>query len=170
MKSVLVKLNTTLAVNELMSLPTDGGLEIEPDFSSDELGELAKRWGVSHLGPLGGGAVVKRWRDKGLSVRGKVTADVTQQCVVTLQPLTQRVEADLDVMMFPGADPLDMESDIEPLPTDSLQIGEMIAEHLALLVDPYPRAKNVDFEPVADNEPSPSPFAALAVLKSENKP
>jgi hypothetical protein len=54
---------------------------------------------------------------------------------------------------------------------DSLDIGEIVAEELALALNPYPRKAGLDAPQGPDGdavgEPPTSPFAALAKLKRE---
>ncbi|MEO1613255.1 MAG: DUF177 domain-containing protein, partial [Pseudomonadota bacterium] len=69
---------------------------------------------------------------------------------------------------------VDFEGDDPPEPLgDGVDIGAVALEALALGVDPYPRAENAAFAPVAAAPPgaaplegdAPKPFAALAALK-----
>jgi uncharacterized metal-binding protein YceD (DUF177 family) len=165
MKSILAGLETVLPISELMSLPTDGGLMVEPDFQPADCQILKEQLDLLGLDRVEGALTIRRWRGKGLSIRGHLTADIVQACVVTLDPVEQSLRTDVDMMLFPGADPLDMESEIDPLPTTELDIGAIIAEHLALAIDPYPRKKGVEFAEVRDNSAESSPFEALRVLK-----
>lgn len=86
-------------------------------------------------------------------VRGQVTALLTQECVVTLDPVSIEVdqEIDLRVKAHAGEDAVaraesqelsffvDETDPPEPLVTDILDLGQIILEFLALGVDPYPR-------------------------------
>ena len=47
-----------------------------------------------------------------------------------------------------------------------IDLGVIVGEHLALGLDPYPRAPGVDFQPHVEDDPrdDPSPFAALKNL------
>ena len=50
-----------------------------------------------------------------------------------------------------------------------IDLGAIVAEHLALGLDPYPRSPGVAFDGHIEDDPAadPSPFAALAALKSD---
>jgi hypothetical protein len=52
---------------------------------------------------------------------------------------------------------------------DIVDLGEVVAEQLALALDPYPRLPDAVVElpddPVEEAEPRPNPFAALARLR-----
>ena len=80
----------------------------------------------------------------------------------------QDAEADVDVDALEDGPP-------EPVIDDKVDLGEAIAQHLALAIDPYPRAEGVSLasvmsaledmasEPMTEN----GPFAALAKLKQK---
>ena len=66
----------------------------------------------------------------------------------------------------------------EPLPAEGIDAREVVAEHLALLIDPYPRHPDAPAEPLAYATGQPAegetgddegggPFAALGQLKSK---
>jgi hypothetical protein len=58
-------------------------------------------------------------------------------------------------------------SDEDPpdvLGSDLIDIGHYVVEHLALEIDPFPRAPGAEVAPPEPEEP-PSPFAALSRLK-----
>jgi uncharacterized metal-binding protein YceD (DUF177 family) len=120
---------------------------------------------------------LSRWRDRGLRVNGKMTADVTQSCVVTLEPVEAKVEAEFERRFLPDED-LSREDDSdhevfvdpegedppEPLGRD-IDLGEVLVEELSLNLDPYPRKPGAEFHDDAAKEPRENPFAKLAKLK-----
>jgi len=110
-------------------------------------------------------------------------ATVVQACVVSLEPVTTRLEEDVVRKYqkdFPGINPEDEEiempddDNIDPLPVE-VNLTEVLKEALALALPPYPRAK--DSKPGATQFAPPGvppmsdadakPFAALAALKSK---
>ena len=111
----------------------------------------------------------------GLRVTGRVSATVGQNCVVTLEPLSNEVEEAIDLLyMRPAAAAaVDDESQAEaepkwnepePLIGDAVDLGALATEFLVLGLDPYPRKPGAVFEPPRDNPPEPGPFAGLAGL------
>ena len=105
------------------------------------------------------------------------SASVVQQCVVTLEPTPAEIDEELEIRFDLSAEILAAELDIdadeesvEPLEGDVIDIGEVIAQHLSLALDPFPR--HPDAPPPLEEEPAvveeapepvrPSPFAALA--------
>lgn len=124
--------------------------------------------------------VVRRGRDR-LRVTGEVTATVRQACVVTLEPVQNRVEEAVDLEFVAAAagsadvaaaGPAGVDPDRDPpevLADGSVDLGTIATEFLFLGLDPYPRAPGAVFEPVAPRGDADSPFAALAALKPKNE-
>ena len=109
-----------------------------------------------------------------------LSAEITQACVVTLEPLAaqlhrdfgrelvyqpalRRVEkAEKDVLITP--DDEDAPEEIESLHYD---LAGPLVEEFVLAIDPYPRAPGVEFQPPDEASGKPeNPFAALKTLKS----
>ena len=117
-----------------------------------------------------------RGRD-GLHVTGRVTATVRQTCVVTLEPVVNEIDEEVDVDFAPqseiqlaqseaDADGPNLPEGPEPIIGNSVDLGLLATEYLILGVDPYPRKPGVAFDlPKAGDVPEGSPFAALAALK-----
>ena len=148
------------------------------EANEDERRRLAARFGLQSIGDLTA-TVSLEARDKGRIVvaKGRFTATVTQTCVVTLEPLPQRLSEDFTVRMVAEPDPEDaaiidvdptIEEEPEPIEGDSVDAGELVAQHLSLALDPYPRAEGAEFEQQgadAGDAVSDGPFAKLAELK-----
>lgn len=117
------------------------------------------------LAPAPGGA---------LRARGTLRAAVVQECVVTLDPVPQSVEAPIDWRILPpGEEPSDELDDgpdeIESEPDGSVDLGEALVQDLALALDPYPRAPGAEL-PSGASDGKASPFAALRALGGVPKP
>jgi len=112
----------------------------------------------------------------------RVQADVTQGCVVTLEPVPSSLERTFQrELVFVGptrhGHPADaatpdvvLDGDLEegPEEIDSLHIdlATPVLEEFALSLDPYPRRPGVEFAPKSrDSAPRESPFAVLKDLK-----
>jgi uncharacterized metal-binding protein YceD (DUF177 family) len=108
---------------------------------------------------------------------GKVTARLTQSCVVTLDPLAQTAEGTFDVEFRPPAElPQNAEEEVEALSAAELEpiehgridVGRIVYETLSAAIDPYPRKAGAEF--ATDEAGGPlvgesGPFAALKKLK-----
>jgi uncharacterized metal-binding protein YceD (DUF177 family) len=115
----------------------------------------------------------------GVMVEGELAATVRQICVVSLEPFDNPVNEHVALRLLSSslADSAGAEDDgDERDPADviidgAVDLGMLVAEFLALGVDPYPRRPGAVFAPPAaavDDEAS-SPFAALAKLKQEGR-
>ena len=123
-----------------------------------------------------------------IRVTGTIRAALVQSCVVTLEPVPRTLSEAISVLYAPPpAEQTDHEVEVlaegdeaEPLPEGGIDAGEMVAEHLALSFDPYPRHPDAPAGPLTfsagGNEPKKDapgedgdtgPFAALGQLKSK---
>lgn len=139
---------------------------------------LATRFGLSAIDSLTAKVSLESLaKGRLVLAKGEFTADVTQTCVVTLQPLPRKVTESF-VLRFAvepetGESPVidvdpTAEDEPEPIEGGSVDIGELVAQHLSLALDPYPRV--VDAELEAEAQPAgktaaDGPFAKLAQLK-----
>jgi hypothetical protein len=166
-------------------LPAEGR-ELHLAADATERRALAGRFGVSEVETLTADLSIECWRKSGLRLRGRVNARIVQACVVSLEPVVQIVQEDIDVTFVPrrrvpaGGNPraeviIDPDADEPPEEFDgrSLDIGAIVVEHLTLAIDPYPRSTKAEFAALtadadADGNSKPaSPFAALRVLKDK---
>jgi uncharacterized metal-binding protein YceD (DUF177 family) len=113
--------------------------------------------------------VTRRGRS-GLHVVGRVSATVIQTCVVTLEPLENEVDEDIDIAFSPAAASSfdehvgEVEVPLEDAP-EPLIGGAIDTEFLVLGLDPYPRKPDAVLELPPSGEEAANPFAALAGLK-----
>lgn len=89
-----------------------------------------------------------------LVVKGRLEAEVTQLCVVTLEPVVSHLTADIYRIFALGGKAAEREIVVDPLldepePLEGavLDLGEIVAEELALALDPYPRAPGAERSP-----------------------
>lgn len=141
---------------------------------------LAERFGLLSLDSLKASFTLKRVRKDLVRVKGRVSAELAQACVVTLDPVAARIDERFEVDFLEGAQPpvADLELDVEgaeapePAPDGWIDLGELAAEQLGLAIDPYPRkvdaAIPAEWTPEAAAEPAlarPNPFSGLEKLK-----
>lgn len=114
----------------------------------------------------------------GLRVRGRLSATVGQTCVVTLEPLDNDVEEDIDLTFVPSpAVPVAEDPDgpnkvlserewdaPESLVDGVVDLGAITTEFLMLGLDPYPRKAGAIFEAPGEAGRNEGPFAVLAEL------
>lgn len=148
----------------------------------DECRALAARFGLIALERLDADVRLRRI-EKGPIVRveGRLFADVVQTCVVSLEPVEGRVEEEFSLLYAPasriaargGRAPGEAGDDWpEPIQHGAIDIGEAVAQQLALALDLYPRKPGIRLEDVLGKcqgislgeEPKESPFAVLSRL------
>jgi uncharacterized metal-binding protein YceD (DUF177 family) len=118
------------------------------------------------------------WRREASGIiylEGELEAEVTQSCVVTLEPVAARVTDRFVRHFVQGSVPaedevvIDPEADDppEPLGDGLVDAGEIVTQQLALALDPYPRAPGSELPAeAAAATPAESPFRVLAALKT----
>lgn len=145
--------------------------------TADERAALARRFGLLALDRLE--ARVRLRRAQGgtqLYLAGRLTADVTQACVVSLDPVRNHLEEDFTVIYGQMPDEVDVSLELddstrEPWPEGPLDIGEAVAQELALALDPYPHAAGAGLDaerPEPDATERVNPFSVLAKLRNRN--
>lgn len=130
-----------------------GALRMELSARANERDALARRFGLLGLDRLEARVSLRREKAAGggwlLHVDGALEAAVRQTCVATLGTVANDVHDSFAAVYAVGArqtgttetvvDP-DEADPPEPLEGDLLDLGELVAQHLALALDPYPRA------------------------------
>ena len=126
--------------------------------------------------------------DGAIRVSGTVDARLVQRCVVTLEPVPRSVSEPVSALYAPPpAEQPEHEVEVlaegdeaEPLPEDGIDVVALVAEHLALILDPYPRHPDAPDGPLTyaagedgpeegmpDDDGGTGPFSALGQLKSK---
>jgi uncharacterized metal-binding protein YceD (DUF177 family) len=106
---------------------------------------LAARFDLEALDRLEGTLELRRTA-AGAQVTGRMVADVVQRCVVSGEPVPAHLDEALDLRFEPSAhseDELELEPDALdtlPLEGDGIDLGEALAQALAVALEPYPRA------------------------------
>ncbi len=158
---------------------------VEIEAGAGERAALAGRLGLLAVDSLRAQVDLRWAADKALiRLEARLEADVTHQCVVTLEPVGARVDARFSRLYDPeGGDgegdlhiSPDEEDPPESLAGDSIDIGEVVAEQLALELDPFPRAPGVTFDGLSCGPAAvdgaggkENPFAVLARLKGKQE-
>ena len=145
---------------------------------------IAEELGFSALRKLTFSGEIRPEGKRGFKLNGKLGATVVQPCVVTLEPVTTRIDTEVARTYLPEAqiEIPEAGTEVEMPEDESIEaIGEEIApeavmlEALSLSVPEYPRAAEAEFgqmtsepdgaAPISDEDLKP--FAGLAGLRDK---
>jgi uncharacterized metal-binding protein YceD (DUF177 family) len=148
------------------------------EVGEEERKALAAALGLVDVSALSAEVRLKRDRNRVIHVDGRLTAEVVQECVVSLEPVRQTIDEPINLRFVEGG--LDAKSgssavDIEPTGDDppeivhgpTIDLGQFVVEHFILAVDPFPRAPGAELpaNPLGEAEDSAdSPFSVLGAL------
>jgi uncharacterized metal-binding protein YceD (DUF177 family) len=119
-------------------------------------------------------------------VTGYVRARVGQTCVVTLDPIENEIDEEIDLMFAPEAEarrladlieegqdneePPEIADPPEAIVGGIIDLGRLATDALFLAIDPYPRKSGAVFEAeVTTADPGDHPFAVLKALQEKKK-
>jgi len=160
---------------------------VKLEASERELEGLAKLWKVEAVKSLKAELQVNRWKKDGVRIKGDVRAEITQACVVTLDPVDSVINEHFEQIFVPEGSKLArvvtgeaaemvVDPDGPDLPEtfegDAIDVGDAVAEFAALAIDPYPRKKGVEFADHIEGDGTgtnerPNPFAVLKDWKKD---
>jgi uncharacterized metal-binding protein YceD (DUF177 family) len=147
------------------------------EAAPDECTALAARFDLLALDQLVA-TINYRSEPKGIKADGHLSATLSQRCVATGDPVKARVEEDFQILFVAlhTGEPLE-EVELSPDDCDEIDhdghvidLGEAVAQTLALSLDPYPRrpeAAEKLKEAGVLSEGEAGPFGALAGLRDK---
>lgn len=145
-----------------------GGQRLRLQPPTEALPGIAARLGLPAVASLSAELELTPGQGARVGVTGVLRAELTQECVVTLQPLPAAVEERFAWRLLPpGEEPSDGDDDPDDIPSDEagvVDLGEELVQQLSLALDPYPRAPGAEIPPEHAGE-ALGAFAALARLK-----
>jgi hypothetical protein len=134
-----------------------------------ECAALALRLGLPKIHSLSGLLKAVPWRGGGLKITGTLKAEVDQLSVVSLEVFTSTLEFAIErYFLSPRAGTPAPEEDVDAIEHGVVDLGEILAETLALELDPYPRQEGEVFGNIEEHPETEkvSPFTSLSKLKS----
>jgi uncharacterized metal-binding protein YceD (DUF177 family) len=149
---------------------------IEAQASPAERAALAQRFRLGGIESLSAEASLSR-RGEDVVADGALTAEVTQSCVATGEPVPARIEEPFSIVFRTQPEGLGPDEEIELSESEmdvvfydgsTIDFGEAVAETLSLSLDPYPRspaAEEALREAGVKSEDEVEPAGPLAGLK-----
>lgn len=158
----------------------------EIDLAADEREReaLAARFSLPSIEALEARLLITRPNNAGpIRLDARLKADITQSCVVTLEPVVSQIACDFSCTFTADSDEAESPVlDIDPEEADPPEIltngefdaGELVAEYFGLEIDPFPRAQNADFEDLVksgkvNQDTKANPFSVLKDLGGGKK-
>ncbi len=130
------------------------GMPVSIEADAAQRAALARAHGLVSVERYRAELLVTPWRRNGVRVSGRVEADITQACVVTLEPVTAHIDAPVEGLFLPedsklgrqgfgagGEILLDAEGPDAPetFSGDTIDVGQLAEEFFGLAIEPYPR-------------------------------
>lgn len=164
MKQVVYEFSRPLQVDRVPNL----GCHERLAANEKECAALAKRFDLPKIHSLGGLLKVVPWRGGGLKITGTLNARVDQVSVISLETFTSDLEFAVErYFLSPRAGQPTAEEDVDIIENGSVDLGEILAESMALELDPNPRMEGEVFNDIEEHPESAkvSPFIDLSKLK-----
>jgi hypothetical protein len=136
---------------------------------------LAALFGLPGIGRLRGEFVLVHEQAGIIAATLKLSAEITQTCVLTLEPFDSRIDEQATIRFIPAAkiaeaeevelDPESLDGPDEiPFTGEFLDLSAALAEQLALSLDPYPKKPGAVLPAEFTDEPE-NPFSILKFRK-----
>jgi uncharacterized metal-binding protein YceD (DUF177 family) len=158
------------------------GRSVAVEAEEAERAALATRFGLVAVDRLAAEAHLTRSGETVVAA-GRLSAEVTQSCVATGEPVPQSVEESFRIEFRPPSEAPAADDEIELSENEldivfyeggAVDLGEAVAETLSLNLDPYPRCAEAEaalreagVKSEEEARAESSPFAALAALKGK---
>lgn len=173
----------------------DGPVQLTLEPSDEERKRLALRLGVIAVDMLKCDISLKQESGSNIvHVIGTMQADLTQKCVVTLEPVAAHVEDEFEAWYADSeaavslskvkqekaskggnaeVKMLEEHDDPEPIINGKIDLGELVSQYFSLSINPYPHAEGVhykvgdDTDFKAEESDVNNPFAVLKEWKGK---
>jgi uncharacterized metal-binding protein YceD (DUF177 family) len=142
-----------------------------------ERAALARRFGLEAIARLEAEAMLRRESGHILAI-GRLSAQVVQTCVASGAPVPATIDEAFRLRFLPeteiaSGEEIELsEEDCNTIPyaDGTIDLGEAVAEELALAIDPFPRAPDAEAVlraagVVAEEDAVTGPFAGLKALR-----
>lgn len=155
------------------------GSAVDIEASAAERAALAARFGLVRIDRMTARIDLEREAD-GASAKGRLQAAIVQSCAVSGEDLPISIDEPVNLHFIPARGPTapDEEIELEAEDLDEIEfegslfdLGEALAQTLALAIDPYaagPNAEEARRKAGLLDKDTSGPFAALAALKKQD--
>lgn len=158
---------------DVETLPVKGPYRGELAVTEGEQAALADRFGFVELRGLDVAVEIARVGPDAWDIKGRLKAQLVQPCIATGESVPETVDFALEERYVRAANKDDEVvvglEDSEPLVDNCIELGEMVAQSLALAANAWPRAVGAPGEFKTGDVEVLHPFASLGNLKMPKK-
>ncbi len=163
------------------------GRDYRIEATADQLSVLVERFDILGMSKLLAKVnVVADRQNKGFRIAGSIEADLVQKCIVTLREAPEQIRESFELLLVSPeqAEAFDEEElyadpsapDYDAFEGNELPLGEIVAQTVSVMMEPYPRAEGATIEGVKGTgvsvneelEKKPNPFAVLSQLRDKS--
>ncbi|MHA6685535.1 YceD family protein [Mesorhizobium sp. A556] len=141
------------------------GVRVVVEADPAQRAELAAEHGLLSVEAWRADLQVVPWKRNGIRIAGRVEADITQACVVTLEPVAAHINEPVEGLFLPQDSKLarhgfddggeilidaDGPDSPETFSGDTVDVGALAEQLFGLAIDPYPRKTGVALDAGGD--------------------
>jgi uncharacterized metal-binding protein YceD (DUF177 family) len=161
----------------------ESGLSTQREATPEELARIAQALDLIACAGLNVDYTIAPTVGGHYRLSGRLRAEVSQACVVTLEPIDTTIEEAFEAVFWPqehmpapesGELVVDDEPEREPIVAGQIAVGRVVFESLAATIDPFPRKPDAVLDWQSPNPAdapggkAENPFAVLANLKTKD--
>ncbi|MDX8499850.1 YceD family protein [Mesorhizobium captivum] len=149
------------------------GLPVAIEANERQRAALAAEYDLLSVESYRAELLVASWKRNGVKVSGRVEADITQACIVTLDPVAAHIDEPVEALLLPeqsklgregfeGGGEIVLDADGPDSPEtfsgDTIDVGALAEQFFGLAIDPYPRKPGASLDAEGDDQPEESEF------------
>ncbi|PBC09287.1 DUF177 domain-containing protein [Mesorhizobium sp. WSM3859] len=149
------------------------GLPVLVEADQRQRGALAAEHDLLSVESYRAELLVASWKRNGVKVTGRVEADITQACIVTLEPVSAHIDEPVEALFLPeqsklgregfeGGGEIILDADGPDSPEtfsgDTIDVGALAEQFFGLAIDPYPRKPGASLDVGDEDQPEESEF------------
>ncbi len=160
---------------EVARLKGTFGQDFDISPNAGEAAKLAALFKANKLSKVRFSGTIKPFNTSEWELTGNLGATIVQPCVITLAPVTTRIDTKVHRIFVceiatPDAVDIDVTDDVDQeLLGPTIDLGALASEELALAVPEYPRVQGAELPPtlddLADSNAQIRPFDVLKALR-----
>ncbi|AZO24123.1 DUF177 domain-containing protein [Mesorhizobium sp. M1E.F.Ca.ET.045.02.1.1] len=149
------------------------GLPVLIEADERQRAALAAKYDLLSVERYRAELLVASWKRNGVKVSGRVEADITQACIVTLDPVAAHIDEPVEALFLPeqsklgregfeGGGEIVLDADGPDSPEtfsgDTIDVGALAEQFFGLAIDPYPRKPGASLDTAGDDPSEESEF------------